>query len=204
MDLFDRKDKLNLLEDTSIFDSSLSFLFSRIIHDLASPLNAINLGCESLECDDKNEMLGYIKDSASKTISLFSIFRFCLTKRETISSKFELEATLKSITQNISVVSNEELIPTWLCQLICSICIDIRNCFEQSKKTICNINTTGVNYLFFINFGNVNDVRLPTKEECTHRNIFFKIAEKYAERNGLKFWNEKDEKGNFFFVCAYL
>ena len=204
MDTFRDKDMKNLFDDISILDGTLSFLFSRVMHDLASPLNAINLGCEALECNDRNEMLGYVKDSASKMVSLLSVFRFCLTKKENVSSKFELETMLKSIRDNVSVVSNAEVIPTWLSQLVCSVFIGIRNCFERSEKNICNINTKGDNYLFFINFGNVEDIIFPTKEECTHRNVFFKIAEKYAEKNGLKFWHEKDDKGNVFFICAYL
>ena len=123
--------------------SDVRELISKIIHDIASPLNTIMMVLDS----EDSSMLSYANESAIKMAALLNVFRFFFKESEEKLSIAEIEQLMKKF-GDFSITSEVQYVDLWRVQLIvcvaytifCSASKNARiECFVDVQKTLLRV-----------------------------------------------------------------
>lgn len=182
----------------------LQLLFSKIFHDIISPVNTISLGVDALQDSFNSSILDCVKESTKNIVSLIEVFRFCTSNRSEECSKIELERILKNIRENIKVVSNNENVKTWVGQLICLLILALNAILAKNETVVCDINYFENKYVFYIKLGK-NLSNLPSMEmrEASAGNVIWNLALKFSKLKKLSLWTETNEEMTAFLIGAF-
>lgn len=193
---------LSAISKENFYD--LQLLFSKIFHDIISPVNTISLGVDALQDSFDVSLLDCVKESTKNMVSLIEVFRFCTSNRSEECSRIELERILKNIRENIKIVSNNEMVKTWVGQLICLLMFDISTLVPKQETVVCDINYFENKYVFYIKLGK-NMMNTPSMEmqEPSARNVLWNLGLKFSDQQGLRLWTETNEDLTAFLICAF-
>lgn len=157
--------------------SNIRELISKIIHDIASPLNTIMMVLDS----DDSSMISYANESAIKMAALLNVFRFFFKESEEKVTVVEIERLIKKI-GDFSITSQVQYIDLWRVQLMLCIaytifCYASKNarveCFVDMQKTLLRVYASNL-YCDFIG----DNVSVQSKSLAG-------IASKLADANGV-------------------
>ena len=175
-------------------------LVARICHDLITPLNAINLGLESLEFSNDADIRESLRESTDKANTILKFTRELFSEKSEgfFYSAVNLEKTAAEYLKCYRIAFKFDLggesIRESLGKMLFA-CITLKDCMPFGGGISCIIdsmmNTVSLKYTG----RNISAVSCEN-EEATHRNIFKKYWFGLMEKNNFVWKNTDSGEGN--------
>lgn len=174
----------------------ISAFMSKIIHDIASPLNTITMGLETIEDSHDFETVKYVAESVSKMIAMLSVFRKLVQSTDNTCSIIDLEKTLRPICKCL-IKSDNANVDLCLTQLLLCMIYAITCSASRISDMSCNIDNGKIFIKVF-----AKDMFCTFKhDEVTNQNVFQYLSVILSSNLGLKILT-KSEVDYFFVSCT--
>lgn len=196
-DLLNNNEKsiISILSDENN-EQLVSAFMNKIIHDIASPLNTITMGLETIEESHDFETVKYVTESASKMIALLSVFRKLVQNTDKTCSVNDIEKTLRPLCK-CSIKSDNADIDLYLTQLLLCMIYAIICSTSRISDIFCNIDNQKIFIKVF-----AKDMFCTFKHgEVTNQNVFQYLSVILSGKLGLRIII-KSEADHFFISCT--
>lgn len=151
-------------------------LIKKMLHDIASPLNAVMMGMDIIESGYDASMVGYAKDGVNKMAGLLALFRLLWNVEHSDVSILEIKKNFGTLC-NFSITSDNPHINLEIAQLLICTVYAVLCAAAKVKEISCNISDEKIQIVasaqeIFCSF----EADVPTE-----KNIFQCVALKLSE-----------------------